>query len=125
MVEALLANPRVDVMAIDDEGNVPLHLAAMNDQMWAMPLLIADCIPCIWNNEGKIAQDLAKDREHSELVQKLSGYELKENQLLPKVFLLGNGKSDLMRFLAPWRYQSSLPQDHTSPKMEKWSKIFK
>lgn len=95
-VEALLADPWIDAMATDDMGNTPLHLAAMNDQQWAVEVLINRCIPSIRNNEDKKAQDLAKERGHTELSMKLSECEPKESNELPKVLLVGSeqvGKS--------------------------------
>jgi len=72
-VRAVLNSPKVDVNAIDEQGNTPLIEAARfgHDKVVTI-LLLAHADPSIKNDAGKTALMLAAEGRHDETVRVLT-----------------------------------------------------
>ena len=72
-VMALLSSPKVDVNAVDEQGNTPLIEAArLGHDKIVTALLIAHADTSIKNDEGKTALMLAAEGRHDETVRVLT-----------------------------------------------------
>jgi len=89
---------------LDDDGNTPLHISALCDQVHIVKTLIEkhDCFPSIRNYHSKTALDLSRERNNQACVTELSRFSSTESRHLHKVIFLGckeSGKTTLIQAL--------------------------
>ena len=76
MVEFLILERAVDPMCVDDDGNTPMHIAALCNKVESIKTLINvfQCFPCIRNNRYKLPYHLAIEKHNNECIAELSLY---------------------------------------------------
>ena len=105
MVTSLISEHAVDPMCVDDDGNTPMHIAALNNKDKIIKSLtnIFQCFPCIRNNQSKMPYDIAVEKHNRDCINELASYaEAATVPVLPKVLVVGSqlsGKTTLVKAL--------------------------